>query len=355
MRISFVTVGVAWLMALARVADGQQPEQEMERQKANTPLNGRTLLEWEGDLKDKDPSVKEQAMAMIKVYGPAARKSAPAIIKMLRDPDVGLRVNAVITLGSVGVEDKDLSDCVSGLAALLNDQQGIVRFQAARALGRLGRAAYSAFPRLVTRTKDPISWEIRGAAAYALGNIAYDKANLPERSAINALLDALSDSSSQVRLEALYSLIMMGIPGHPQDKARETTALHNLITSGRQPDKVHIWGRVAIMRIEKVSEQHLVVIAKYLRSPNVETRIHAARAFATIGPEAASRVEDLVDALSDKDNLMVFWTVQALAQMGDKAQKALPALQKLSNHPDEAVRKAVKDGIDAIQQKRKTQ
>jgi HEAT repeat protein len=345
-------ISVAVLLTAINCVPAQQPDQEMEKQAANTPVNGKTLLEWESDLKDKDPSVREQAMATIKVYGTAARKSAPLIIKALKDPDVGLRVNAVITLGYIGVDEKDLAECVSGLSALLMDQQGIVRFQAARALGRLGRAAYSSWQRLVQRTKDPISWEIRGAAAFALGNVAYDQKNLPERAAINALIDALNDSSSQVRLEALYSLILMGIPGHPQDKSREITSLQNLI-NGRQPDKVHIWARVAIMRIEKVSEQHLVVIAKYLKSPKVESRIHAARAFATIGPDASTRVQDLVDALSDKDPTMLFWTCAALAQMGDKAQKAIPALQGLVNHPDESVRKQAKDAIDAIQQKRK--
>jgi HEAT repeat protein len=347
---SFISA-VVLLMGLSS-GMAQQPDQEMEKQAANTPVNGKTLLEWESDLKDKDPSVREQAMATIKVYGTAARKSAPAIIKALRDPDVGLRVNAVITLGYIGVDEKDLPECVSGLSALLNDQQGIVRFQAARALGRLGRAAWPAFQRLVLRIKDPISWEIRGAAAYALGNVAYDAKNLPERPALNALIDALADSSSQVRLEALYSLILMGIPNHPQDKSREITALQNLI-NGRQPDKVHIWARVAIMRIEKPSKQHLVVIAKYLKSPKLESRIHAARAFAAIGPDAATEVQDLIDALSDKDSTMLFWTCAALAQMGDKAQKAIPALQGLVNHPDEGVRKAAKDAIDAIQQKRK--
>src|SRR5262249_45110967 len=152
-------------------------------------------------------------------------------------------------------------------------------------------------------------------------------------------IDALSDSSSQVRLEALYSLIVFGIPNSPADKNREAQALQSLMLA-RQPDKVQIWARVATMRIEKVSEQHLLVIAKYLKSSKLESRVHAARAFAAIGPEAKSRVDDLVDALADKEPQMLFWTCAALAQMGDSAQKAIPALQKLLNHSDETVRRA---------------
>src|SRR5262249_45111163 len=134
----------------------------------------KTLLEWENDLKDKDPSVKEEAMAAIKIYGSAARHSGPILIKTLTDPDVGLRVNAAITLGYIGVEDKDIKACVRGLTEMLRDQQGIVRFQAARALARIGPEAASAVPLLIARTKDFGSWEIRGAAAYALGSVAYE-------------------------------------------------------------------------------------------------------------------------------------------------------------------------------------
>jgi HEAT repeat protein len=344
----------AYLLVCVNPVHAQQSDQEIEKQKANTPVNGKTLLEWEQDLKDKDPSVREQAMSILKVYGTAARKSAPLLVRELSDPDVGLRVNAAITLGYIGVDPKDgrnLYDCVEGLRRLLNDSQGIVRFQAARSLGHIGRDSLPAVPRLVALTKDRDSWEIRGAAAYALGNVAYDPKGLPISSAVIALIDALKDSSSQVRLEALYSLIIFGIPAI-ELKSREVQALQAVIAS-RQPDKVYIWARVAIMRIEKVSEQHLSVVAKYLKSPKLESRVHAARAFATMGPEASTHVDDLVDALNDKEPTMLVWTCAALGQMGDKARKAIPALQKLLNHPDESVRRAAKDAIDAIMQTRK--
>jgi HEAT repeat protein len=288
------------------------------------------------------------------LYGTAARKSVSKIIKILvYDPDIGLKVNAAIALGFIQFDnEKDQSDCVTGLTALLNSNQGIVRFQAAKALGRIGRAGSPAVPRLIFLTKDPVSWEIRRAAAYALGMVAYDPKvpGRPDGRAVNSLIDILQkrDECSEVRVDALLSLIIMGIPYQLQDKSRELSALHALINNKRQPDKVHIWSYVAIMRIEKVSEQYLVILAKHLRNPKLESRVHAARAFATIGPEAKSRIEDLVDALSDKDPTMLYWTCAALAQMGELAQKAVPQLQKLLNHPDASVRAAAKDALDAI-------
>jgi HEAT repeat protein len=352
MSRAFLIAGTVFFV-FAGPAPSQKPE-EIERQKANTPVNGRTLLEWENDLKDKDPSVREAAMATIKVYGTAARRSVPALIKELRDADVGLRVNAVITLGYIGPDSKDINDCVTALTALLRDQQGIVRFQAAKALGRIGREASGATPILIRLTKDLASWEIRGAAAFALGFVAYGANDRPIPEAVNALIEAFGDHSSQVRLEALYSLIVMGIPQNLAQKAHELTALQGLL-AGRQPDKVQIWARVTIMRIENVSEKHLGIVAKYLKNPKVETRIHAARAFAAIGPDAKAHIDDLVDALADKDATMLYWTCMALGQMGDVAQRAIPALQKLLSHPDPDVRKAAQDAINAIQQKRKKQ
>jgi HEAT repeat protein len=346
-------------LALANPVQSQPTNKEVDTQKANTPINGKTLLDWEKDLTDKDPSVKEEAIHSMMLYGTAARKSVSKIIKiMMYDPDVGLKVNAVIALGFIQFDnEKDQSDCVQGMTALLNSTQGIVRFQAAKALGRIGRAGAPAVGRLILLTKDPASWEIRRGAAFALGSVGYDPkiAARPDGRAVNALIDVLQkkDECSEVRLEALYSLIIMGIPYQLQDKSRELQVLHALINNKHQPDKVHIWAYVAIMRIEKVSEQYLVILAKFLRNPKLETRTHAARAFATIGPEGKSRIEDLVDALSDKDPTMLYWTCQALAQMGDLAQKAIPQLQKLLTHTDPTVRTAAQDALNAIMEKRK--
>jgi HEAT repeat protein len=346
-------------LVLVNPVRSQPADKEMDRLKANTPVNGKTLLDWEKDLTDKDPSVREEAIHTVMLYGTAARKSVSKIINVLKtDPDVGLKVNAVIALGYIGFDnEKDQSDSVAALTTLLNSQQGIIRYQAAKALGRIGRPGYPAIPALVNLTRDPTAWEIRRGAAFALGNVGYDLQDprVPDGRAVNALINILlkRDDCSEVRVEALYSLIVLGIPYMLQDKSRELAALNGLINNKHQPDKVHIWARVAIMRIEKVSEQHLLAIAKYLRSPKLETRIHAARAFDTIGPEAKSRIEDLVDALSDKDPMMLYWTCEALGRMGSLAQKAIPVLQKLLSHPNDGVKAAAKSAITAIMETRK--
>src|SRR5207249_1982473 len=101
----------------------------------------------------------------------------PQILKAMEDPDASLRVNAIITLGFIGMDEGDREKGVQALIRRLPDPQGIVRFQAARALGNLGIDAASAIPALARNTlQDRTTWEIRGAAANALGSVAWDKA-----------------------------------------------------------------------------------------------------------------------------------------------------------------------------------
>src|SRR5262249_5454720 len=139
-----------------------------EKHRGNEIVNGKTLYEWTKDLRDKDASVRVRAVATIKVYGQDARQYAREVINAMKDPDVSLKVNAVITLGWIGMEEKDLKDGVTALIALLASPQGIVRFQAVIALGNLGSKASGAVDRLIPMLRDHQSFEIRQATARAL-------------------------------------------------------------------------------------------------------------------------------------------------------------------------------------------
>src|SRR5207237_1900287 len=131
--------------------------------------------EWMNDLKDKDVSVRERAVAALKVYEEEARDAAPLIIKAMSDQDMSLRVNATITLGFIGMSEKDRSEGVSALKyRVVKDAQGIVRFQAAVALGRLGADAYDAVPSLILASQDIHCWEIRQAAMGALATAGWN-------------------------------------------------------------------------------------------------------------------------------------------------------------------------------------
>lgn len=322
--------------------DTKQPE----GRRSSERIQGKTLFEWAKDLKEsRDPYVLEKALAVLKVYGPAAREEVPAIIKALSNKDAGVRVNAVITLGFVGMKEEHRRDGVAALNALLRDQQGIVRFQAARALARLGPDAHSALPNLIFAVKDQTTWEIRAAAANALGSVAWDS-NGYDRAAWLAVLPALSDPCSEVRCEAIRALLRFGTPFKIDDKSREIQALQTLQTD--KNEKVAIWARVAVMRITKVSEKDLAAIAKLLHSPRPEARINAAQALGTVGMEAKAHVADLVDALEDKDPEVVFWCCVALGQIKEGGDRVVAALKPLMQNPDPKIQAAAKEAVEKM-------
>jgi HEAT repeat protein len=316
--------------------ENPNPVRELSR---GSTFGGKNLDQWIQDLKSKDPSVKENAIATLKLYGTVAREATPILAtKCLVDNDVSVRVNAAISLGFIGADDKDLETTVAALCKALNDSESIVRYQSAMALGRFGTDAKAAIPHLIPLLKaDPYSkrhsWELRKAAAFALGGAAMNRQEGPDPRATNALVEVLGDVSHQVRLEAVLSLIVLGRPDKQVDRARIEAGLTRLF---KDPNKhVQIWSRLGVMRFQDVNEKHLVEIGKMLKEPEATVRSHAARALGTVGPQAKSRVHELVDALqAEQDPPTVYWIVWAMVQIGDAAPRALAALKQLTQSKD---------------------
>jgi HEAT repeat protein len=346
---------VAVLALLSAVANGQTPrtdEKTPDMKKGAQVLDGKTMYEWMMDLREsKDPGVRVRAIHALQFYGKDAREAVATIMKSLNDPDTSVRVNATIAVGFIGFDAKDLNNGINNLTRLLSpsETQDIVRFQAARALGRLGPDCAPAIPALVNAVKDRRSSEIRGAAAYALGSAGWDNQKGPDTRAIHALLGALNDVCHDVRIEGLFSLIVLGPPVHITDKTAEKRALEALVHD--KSKVVTIWARVAVMRLDKVSQQHLAPIAQLLKDKDLRVRVHAARAFAIMGQDAKSSVKDLISALDDKEPDVLVWDCIALGEMRDAGQEALPKLEGLSGHQDPRVKQAASEAIGKIKAK----
>jgi HEAT repeat protein len=352
---------LSWVVVLALVpaaaksqvvphTDAKTPDMKRSSQ----PIGGKTMYEWMNVLKtEKDPGVRVRAINALQYYGVEARETVRLILKALHDSDASVRVNAVIALGFIGFDAKDLAEGVNDLKYLLTKQgeEGIVKFQAARALGRLGPDAAPAIPALLYAIRSTVSSEIRQAAAYALGSAGWDSQRGPDVRAINALLGALRDSCHDVRMEALFSLIVLGPPMQGAEKATERRALELHLHDKNKI--VQIWSRVALMRLDKVSAQHLEPIAKLLKDPDMRVRMNAARAFAIMGKDAKTNQKDLVYALDDKEPDVLVWVCIALGQMREAAQEALPKLQALTEHQDGRVKQAATEALGNIKAKDK--
>jgi HEAT repeat protein len=362
MRFRTPVVTAALLVLTGATARAQDKDKELELKRSNIPAEGKTLYEWGKELQQsKDPSVREKAIAMLKFYGSAARPYLNDIVRAMDDKDVGVRVNAIIALGFIGLDAEHRQTAISGLIRSLGESQGIVRFQAARALGRLGSDAAPALSALIAASKSLTTWEIRAAAVNALGTAGWDQTTGQNRDALRALLYALSDACLEVRFEAIRSLILLGKPRLLSDQKEEEALLQKL-TSVKQPKKVSIWARVCLLRLadkvsgDKVSEKYLSEIAHHLKSDgDYQARLQAAHALATVGREARSRIPDLIDALDDKEPTVLVYVCIALGEMGDVADKAVPFLKRLTEHENEAVKQAAKEAIKKITEKVKVE
>jgi HEAT repeat protein len=353
-------LAAALVMLAALPVRAQGEKKEVEKKRSAERLNGKSMYDWMKDLREKDPSIRERAIAALKVYGPDAREASHEIIKAINDRDMSLRVNAIITLGFIGMDAKDRQDGINALKGKLSsDTQGIVRFQAASALGRFPKGeAYDAVPELIKASRDLSCWEIRAAAVTALGQAGFDPAGgFFDLNAFHALLQrAAQDTCVEVRLQAVVSLINFGTPGKQGDYNTLQGVLKTLRNDKKEHKRVAILARVALMRIrppegpqtQKYIDEELVPIGKLLRDPELQTRTMAARAIGAVGEKAKSQVPELIDALSDLEPQMVVLTIQALGNIGPAASNAYNALKRLEQNPDPAIRDAVRVALEKI-------
>jgi HEAT repeat protein len=348
--VALLLLGPALAAGAPDKKDPKDPKGESTSSKESSgpkEVSGKTLEQWIKDMKDADPSVRETAIQAVVHFGPAARKAVPELITELRDLDASIRTNAAISLGMIGMDEKDLKRGVAGLKLLLSDQQGVIRYQAAMALGRIGTDASEAASYLATYTvKDLSSWEIRKAAAYALGSVAGKEKDDPDVAAIKGLIYAAgNDSSAQVRLEAIMSLILLGPPKNDSVKDSEEQLFHKLMNHKNRV--LVIWAHVGTMRINKVTKEHVEAIANQLASPDQMTRMHAVRALGSLGTEAKAAIPMLVQAMQTTDPTTRHLAAMALAAIAD-AKTAVPPLIDTLKDKESSVRLAAVQALGRL-------
>lgn len=311
---------------------------------------GKRLSDWVRDLRDPDPGVRWAAMQAVEQFGPVGRRAGHNLVAELADRDPCLRANAAVALGTVGCDAEDGPHAIQALARALADTQQIVRYRAAVALAAFGPSARDAIPALTMALKDyNASWEVRKAVVAALATTAYDRDQGPNLRAVSALRESLRDQTALVRAEAVRALIVLGRPA-PAELPRTEQALK---TATRDKDRVvALWAHVGCMRMEKVTDEHLLPVVKALKSNDSPTRVQACRALETIGPEACdASVQDLIDALSDREPDVMVGAAFALARMGKKAAGAAPDLERLRSHRDPTVRAAAEHALACVADK----
>jgi HEAT repeat protein len=335
----FTAVALTGLLALATPVHAQTKDSE---------IGGKTLKEWITALEtETDPSLKEKAIQSIMQFGSAARgDSGPALIKALKlQTDLGVKVNAAIAIGMVGLNDKDMPVGVDELIRLLDNAQAVARFQAAMALGRIGHPAKAALPRLtrpVTGTiHDRASWEIRKAAAIAIGSVGADPEG-PETHTIAALVSALRDPCAEVRLGAVGSLGYLGPRAKTPDQQAIQSGLQGVMNDRHK--SIVVGANLVLLTLDKgpgpATDLRIKLITDQLKSKDMMVRIHAAQALGSLGARARSKLPTLIEVLKDKQKEVYEAAGLAITQQFKDilTDKEIAEIGKLLQNTDAEVR-----------------
>lgn len=249
-------------------------------------------------LKSSRLNVRRKAINCICILGPRVKSTVPALIEILKDRSQETCFVAATALGEIGPASRE---AVPILLERLLDPLGHARSTAVFALGRIGPVNNSVIPAIIGRLYDTAP-TVREDAAKALGTPLYHK---HAKVVVPALLNSLQQEDFKYsRLAAIKSLGQIGLSNQ----------------------------KVAIALINALKDEEKLIrfwAAKYLGS----TPFHS---------WAKHSVPALIPLLEDPDQGVQSVTTAVFGQLGPKARKAIPFLQKkLANKSSKVIANSV--------------
>ena len=139
------------------------------------------------DLNNQDEFVVEEAVGELELMGD---ESVDALMSALSHRKKNIRLNAAKILGIISNPKS-----IDVLILTLRDNNKLVRREVSTALSRMGPLAVNPLIDIL----DDDDWRVRGAAAWALGNLKDD-------AAIKPLEGLLEDESGYVRAGAINAI-----------------------------------------------------------------------------------------------------------------------------------------------------
>lgn len=274
------------------------------------------------DLADSDSQVREKALRRLQVQN---ADTVPHLIALLDHSDVDVRAFAAREL--IWLRPK-AQEAIGPLIRSLKDEDALVRFNAAYALGDFGEFAdpeltdeEEAAVRALCRTLNDQDKEVRETCVYALANFVAKSAR-----AKPAILSALEDRDVSVRLAAAW--ILLRIDSQYDEQA--VPILAQGLSSKDAEDR-----RNAVLCLGQLGPQArdaVPALIELLEDKDSELRSGAAKALGSVGPQAASAVPTLVRLLrEDEDYFVRCDAAEALGRIGPGAKAALPFLRKVPN------------------------
>jgi HEAT repeat protein len=297
----------------------------------------------------------EGACDVIADIGPAAKSAVPALIEAVQSADWDLQWAAVDALGRIG---PDAAQAVPALIEAAIQGHGQVPSAASKALAEIGKASVEPIgEKLQSGSKErdflldalaqigppakpalpavKACFEDKNDTVRYWAAIAYGKIDPDSLEPVKVLATALEKSNeSFVRLQAALALSGLG------EKARAALPVLDQMNT-EMGDKI-------------LKKQHLRFPSlgdelKGVRRDLADLELWLATAIAIAQIDKRESMVSILNAgLEYSQTTIVLKSAEALGAIGPKAREALPELEKLSKHKDEAVQKCAREAIRKI-------
>jgi HEAT repeat protein len=314
---------------------------------------------------DLDPLIRLEANKAVASIDSKNEKALPMLVEALNEKAGKVRKRAAECIGDLGPRAKP---AVPALLKLLKDPNPIVNWAVIDALGQIGPGAEAAVPSLIEALRDASN---RGAAVDALGQIGRNA-----RSAVPALEKIVKGDDVSVRWAAASALVRIGGSGlktgvrylletatHNRERnwtdaytilmaptARE--ALPVLLDAVRDPTVREIAWETAVDSSIYLTKDPLADVKGFLQDKDAGVRcvtawvLHCARAV-----EIKNVIAVQVETLKASDPWARRQAARFLRRLGPYGKDAVPALSAALQDKDQAVRKAVAEALQRIQEK----
>jgi HEAT repeat protein len=344
-------------------------------------------------LKDKDPEVRLRAVLFLGELGPKAEPAVPGLIEALGDPDLTIRRNAEQALSAVGagavsavvqaLDDRRASVRVQALsiigmlkyqsairqdakataakvlAALLRDEDPLVRQRAANTAGWFADVSDDVVPALMRAMKDKAVVTGPSGNTSSVARGAINALGIPgarAKDAIPALLEVALGGDKELRSVAFGSLGSIG-----RDKAMTPIVLPLLLKIVEDKDqfKLHpeVMSALYAMRLQAapaVPALREVLKLRDFKDADTANRIRMSvlGTLGELGPAAKDAVPELMALVQDKK---LFHrdreqAIHVLVKIGSAAKAALPLLAEIEEDQGEefSLRNTAAYGVRAL-------
>jgi HEAT repeat protein len=275
-----------------------------------------TAMETERTLPNGELYVFEEMLAATLHLGGDTERVTAEIIKLLQSEQEIVRYRAAKALARIGRKG---AAAIPKLTELLNDSKGEIQEAALEALAAMGSAAKDSVIEIAKKvTGDDVSMGREAARTLR----AFGPAAAP---AVPALANALDSNDQNFCVEAAQALTAIG----PEAVgAVEAIAKHLEDTNSRREEKVALLQAAAA--IGPPAKDAIPAITKLLGARDTAVRVAAAETLGRVGPGNADAIKSLAAPLADiKNNPLALQAaiLKALAGMGPAAKAAAPEVK----------------------------